>query len=87
MIGDSKSIAERSARILIKTFFVFIKIITVLLFVVIVVLIASQTSVAPVSTRLLGSYGLEQAGKIIKPYRQYFPRPNSMEELELQEEK
>ncbi len=39
------------------------------------ILMVSQSSVSPVSTRLLTRYALEYADHKIKPYRIYFPRP------------
>ena len=39
------------------------------------VLVISQSSVAPVSTRLLSTYALEYATQTIKPYRHFFPKP------------
>ena len=39
------------------------------------VLIISQSSVSPISTRLLSTYAMEYAEHKIKPYRVYFPQP------------
>ena len=58
-----------------NSFFLIIKILTIGLFVLAGVLVISQSSVAPVSTRLLSAYALEYATKTIKPYRHFFPQP------------
>lgn len=79
MIADSKSLAEQTARLFISAVFLFFKTVTVLLVVLVAALVASQSSVAPVSTRLLGSYAVEYAAQTFKPYRHYFPQPYSVE--------
>lgn len=56
-------------------FFFIVKIWTASLIILAAVLVVSQSSVAPVSTRLLGDYALEYASKTIKPYRHFFPKP------------
>ncbi len=52
----------------IKTFITALGILTL-------VLVVSQSSVAPISTRLLSTYALEYATHTIKPYRHFFPKP------------
>lgn len=47
----------------------------IILCVLVIVLVVSQSSVAPVSTRLLSTYALEYTTQTIKPYRHYFPKP------------
>lgn len=42
-------------------------------------LIAGQSSVAPVSVRLLTSYGMEYAVSTLKPWRHLFPKPYPIE--------
>ncbi len=56
-------------------FFFVVKTLTVGLLLLVGVLIVSQSSVAPVSTRLLSAYAVEYASKTIKPYRHLFPQP------------
>lgn len=86
MIVSSKSPAVQTARLFIKAIFIFFKTVTVLLLVLVAVLVASQSAVAPVSARLLGVYALEYSAKAIKPYRHYFPQPYSVESKLAQEE-
>lgn len=67
--------AKKSMRFVIGTFFTLVK----MLFVIVVLtggaLLAGQSSVSPVSMRLLTSYGMEYAIATFKPYRHFFPRP------------
>jgi hypothetical protein len=56
-------------------FLFLLKSITLALLVLAGVLIISQSSVAPVSTRLLSAYAMEYAMHKVKPYRHYFPKP------------
>ena len=56
-------------------FFFVVKTLILALCLLAIVLVISQSAVAPVSTRLLSTYGLEYATQIIKPYRHYFPKP------------
>ncbi len=60
---------------LINEFLFLVKMTTIALVILTAVFIASQSSVAPVSTRLLGMYALEYATHKVKPYRVYFPQP------------
>ncbi len=71
----SSTFAEQSAFVLFKAFFVSVKIVFVLLMLTVGALVAGQSSVAPVSARLLTSYGMEYAVATFKPYRHLFPEP------------
>ena len=66
---------KKSMRFVIRAFFVFVKMLVVLLVLTGGALIAGQSSVSPVSVRLLTSYGMEHAVSTFKPYRHLFPRP------------
>ncbi len=68
-------LADASARICIKAIFIFFKTLTVLAVLTVAALVAAQSSVAPVSARLLVSLGVEYASRNLKPYRPYFPEP------------
>lgn len=63
------------SSLFLKGFFFIIKMFMVLVFILIGAMVVSQSSVAPVSTRLLSAYALEYATKTIKPYRHLFPKP------------
>ena len=67
--------AEQSARAAFHAFFALIKAVLVALVLVVAVLIVGQSTVAPVSVRLLTTYAVEYAVTKFKPYRPYFPRP------------
>lgn len=69
------SFAESSAHFLLRLFFGAVKGFLIIFVFVVCVLVASQSSVAPVSLRLLSSYGMEYAVATFKPYRHYFPEP------------
>ncbi len=71
--------AKQSIRILLKSFFALVKMTFVLLILVVGALIAAQSSVAPVSVRLLTSYAMEYAVSTFKPVRPYFPAPYAVE--------
>ncbi len=66
-------------------FFFIIKTMTLSLLILTAVLVASQSAVAPVSTRLLGIYAIQYAVQSIKPYRHFFPRPYMVPEEEITE--
>ncbi len=73
-----KSVTQQQKKLsslALSGFFFIIKIVTVGFFVLVLTLVISQSSVAPVSSRLLSTYALEYATKTIKPYRHYFPQP------------
>ena len=63
------------AQACIEAIFIFFKTITVLVVLAVAALVAAQSSVAPVSTRLLTALTIEYASKNLKPLRPYFPEP------------
>ena len=67
--------AEQSAAIALRMFFAFVKAAIVALVLIVGVLIAGQSRVAPVSVNLLTAYAMEYAVATFKPYRGYFPEP------------
>ena len=67
--------AKQSIHFAGRVFFAFVKMLFVLVVLTGGALIAGQSSVAPVSVRLLTSYGMEYAITTFKPYRHFFPRP------------
>lgn len=67
--------AEQSAALAFKTFFAFVKAAFIALVLIVAVLVAGQSTVAPVSVRLLTTYAMEYAVTYFKPYRGYFPEP------------
>lgn len=75
MIDTSPSFAQQSLAVLFKAFFMLAKTLFVLLALSVSALVAGQSSVAPVSLRLLTAYGMEYAVATFKPYRHFFPEP------------
>ena len=71
--------AQQSVEVLTKVFFALVKMTFVLLVLVVGALVAAQSSVAPVSVRLLTSYGIEYAVFTLKPIRPHFPAPYLVE--------
>ena len=69
------SFAEQSTAIAFNTFFAFVKAVFVALVLIVAILIAGQSTVAPVSVKLLTTYAMEYAATYFKPYRMYFPEP------------
>lgn len=67
--------AEQSAATALRMFFAFVKAFFVTLVLIVGVLIAGQSRVAPVSVNLLTAYAMEYAVNTFKPYRGYFPEP------------
>lgn len=63
------------SALILKGFFVVVKVGMVCLLLLAAVLVLSQTAVAPVSSRLLGMYAVEYTAKAVKPCRPFFPRP------------
>lgn len=63
------------AQACVEAVFIFFKAVTVLAVLAVAALVAAQSSVAPVSTRLLTALTIEYAAKNLKPYRPYFPEP------------
>ncbi len=59
----------------IEAIFIFFKAVTVLAVLAVAALVAAQSSVAPVSSRLLTALTIEYASKNLKPLRPYFPQP------------
>lgn len=69
------SFAQQTVAVLFKAFFVLVKTLFILLALSVGALVAGQSSVAPVSLRLLTTYGMEYAAATFKPYRHFFPEP------------
>ncbi len=63
------------SALVLRGFFFVVKVGTVSFLLLAAVLVLSQTTVAPVSSRLLGMYAVEYTAKTVKPYRHFFPRP------------
>lgn len=70
-----ETFAEQSAAFVVRTFFAFVKAVLIGLILVVAVLVAGQSKVAPVSVRLLTTCAMEYAAISLKPYRGYFPEP------------
>ena len=68
-------LTEQAVSFVFKVFFATVKIAVVLVALTAGVLIAGQSAFAPVSVRLLTSYGMEYAVAKLKPYRPLFPEP------------
>lgn len=72
----SRHLFEQEASSVVWTlFFGVVKTIFIIWVLIIGALVASQSSVAPVSVRLLTSYGMEYAVALLKPVRPLFPQP------------
>ena len=69
------TLAEQSASLAFKTFFALTKAVFIAFVLIVAVLVAGQSTVAPVSVHLLTSYAMEYAVTSFKPYRGYFPEP------------
>ena len=69
------SFDENEPLFLWKLFFGFLKVILVVFVLVSGTLILAQSTVAPVSVRLLCAYGMEYAVGKLKPLRPFFPEP------------
>ncbi len=69
------TLAEQSARMAFDTFFALVKTGIIAFVLIVTVLVAGQSTVAPVSVRLLTSYAMEYAVSSFKSYRGYFPEP------------
>lgn len=67
--------AEQSAAVALRMFFAFVKAAFVTLVLIVGVLVAGQSRVAPVSIHLLTAYAMEFAVNTFKPCRGYFPEP------------
>ncbi len=68
-------LAQQASRFIIQIIFSAVKLVAVLFVLVVSVLVAGQSSVAPVSVRFLTSRGMEYAAATLKPYRHFFPEP------------
>ena len=75
MKNTSQKLARTSVLFLLRVFFSLVKMAVVCVMLAAGVLIAGQSSVAPVSVRLLTSYGMEYATSALKPCRHLFPKP------------
>ncbi len=69
------TLTEQSAAVALRMFFAFVKAAFVALVLIVGVLVAGQSRVAPVSINLLTAYAMEFAVNTFKPYRGYFPQP------------
>ena len=69
------TLAQQSAAIAFSMFFASIKALLIMLILVVAVLVAGQSRVAPVSVNLLTHYAMEGAVSLFKPVRPYFPEP------------
>lgn len=69
------TLTQQSAAIALRMFFAFVKATFVALLLVVGVLVAGQSRVAPVSVNLLTTYAMEYAVNTFKPCRGYFPEP------------
>ncbi len=56
-------------------FFLICKTVTAIVLILSIVLVVSQSTVAPVSTRLLTAYVMQYSVQTVKPYRVLFPKP------------
>lgn len=76
----SQHLFEQEAGAVVWTlFFGVMKTIFIVLVFVVGTLVASQSSVAPVSVRLLSAYGMEYAVALLKPVRPLFPQPQAID--------
>ncbi len=71
--------AQQSASLALRMFFAFTKAALVAVVLTSAVLVAGQSRVAPVSTRLLTTLAMESASTLFKPLRPYFPQPYSID--------
>ncbi len=75
MTRKTRTLATQAYAFVSQIFFTLLKTGVVLIVLTVGVLVIGQSSVAPVSMRLLISYGMEYAVTTFKPYRVYFPEP------------
>ena len=75
MKRETSPFAKQTSTFVLRMFFSVVKLTVVLFVLTVGVLVAGQSSVAPVSVRLLTSYGMEYAVSTLKPYRHLFPEP------------
>ena len=74
-----ETFAEQSITFVSQALFAMAKTLFVVALLLVGGLLAAQSSVAPVSWRLLSSYGTEYITKTIMPYRHWFPAPQTIE--------
>lgn len=67
--------AQESASVALCSFFAIVKAALIALILIVAVLVAGQSKVAPISINLLTAYAMEYAVSTFKPYRGYFPEP------------
>lgn len=70
-----RTLAEQSSSIFFTVFFGFLKTTLAALLVIVAVLVAGQSRVAPLSVNMLTTYAMEYAVATFKPYRHLFPEP------------
>lgn len=70
-----RTFSEKSISVTFGMFITFFKAILVALIVIVAVLVAGQSRVAPVSVNLLTSYAMHYAATTFKSYRHLFPEP------------
>jgi len=70
-----RTFAQDSISVTFGMFFSFFKAVLAGLVVLVIVLLAGQSRVAPVSVNLLTTYAMEYAITTFKPYRHLFPEP------------
>lgn len=75
MTRNTHPLATQAVAFISQLFFTLLKTGVLVLALTVGVLVVGQSSVAPVSLRLLASYGMEYAAATFKPYRPYFPEP------------
>jgi hypothetical protein len=73
-----KTLGEESAEIALGAFFALLKAILIALVLLVAVLVTAQSTVSPVSVRLLTTYVMEYSVARFKPYRGYFPEPYAL---------
>lgn len=74
------ALAEQPISIVFRVFFACLKALLIVWVLIVAVLFACQSRVAPVSVRLLTTYAMEYAVTHFKPYRVYFPEPYKLDE-------
>ncbi len=75
MLYQAQTFARQSIDFVVDAFFALTKALLAALILTAGVLAVAQSSVSPVSVRLLSSYAMEYAVRAFKPYRPYFPEP------------
>lgn len=75
MTRNTHPLAKQAFMFVSELFFTLLKMAVVVVALTVGVLVVGQSSVAPISMRLLMSYGMEYAAATFKPYRSLFPEP------------